>query len=700
MSKSRNLFSIFVPCATVFLSSACIMVLELVAGRLIARYLGASLYTWTSVIGIVLAGITIGNYTGGRIADRFTARKTLALLLAISSVACVTTIILNNLIGRWIFLWQLWLPLRIFIHVCLVFLLPSAILGTVSPVVAKMALDTGLPTGRTVGDIYACGAAGSIVGTFLAGFYLIATMGTIAIIWAVGAVLLLMAILYWTMSKMLYSWATIFTVLMLMGMTPFGWAKTTGASLALREKPNADIIYEDESQYCYIAVQKMPDNPGKRLLFQDNFPYSIIDMGSITDLQFPYARIYAALTEQVSKTKNNLSTLSIGGGGYILPRYVKKIWPNSRVDVVEIDPGITHAAIEAFGLKTDSKINIITMDARNYVDQLLEKKRNSPPIPQYDIIYGDAFSSGYFVPYQLVTKEFNEKISALLANDGMYMINLIDVFDNPKFIAAVVNTLQQTFPNVYVISEKSTHDAGNFIVAASRQKFNLENLHKHPAVKSLDLWILSNSEIQQVKQKANGIILTDDYAPVENLLCPMAFKASEELLVMKYNKQAEDLLQKGKWQEAIEKYKKIIAFKPQLSVKAYSSIAGIFAQQQQWLQAIDAAKAAIEYNDTVTVKYSVSNLNYNIAVTYRMLGQNYKAREYLKIAIEGYKQDLIKEPFSTQTIIDFATALLAIDYNQAVQQLQKGINFMLENDRKDDAAQLQNYLNSIKSSKP
>ena len=59
-----------------------------------------------------------------------------------------------------------------------------------------MALDRGLPTGRTVGDIYAWGAAGSIVGTFLAGFYLIATMGTIAIIWAVGAALLLMGILY------------------------------------------------------------------------------------------------------------------------------------------------------------------------------------------------------------------------------------------------------------------------------------------------------------------------------------------------------------------------------------------------------------------------------------------------------------------------------------------------------------------------
>ena len=75
MNKSKGFFPILVPGATVFFSSACIMVLELVAGRLIARHLGSSLYTWTSVIGVVLTGITIGNYLGGRIADRFAARK-------------------------------------------------------------------------------------------------------------------------------------------------------------------------------------------------------------------------------------------------------------------------------------------------------------------------------------------------------------------------------------------------------------------------------------------------------------------------------------------------------------------------------------------------------------------------------------------------------------------------------------------------
>ena len=52
------------PNLIVFVSSACTMVLELVAGRIIAPYVGVSLYTWTSVIGVVLAGISARQLPG------------------------------------------------------------------------------------------------------------------------------------------------------------------------------------------------------------------------------------------------------------------------------------------------------------------------------------------------------------------------------------------------------------------------------------------------------------------------------------------------------------------------------------------------------------------------------------------------------------------------------------------------------------
>ena len=48
-------------CLLAFTSSACTLVIELIAGRIMAPYIGVSLYTWTSIIGIVLAGMSGGN---------------------------------------------------------------------------------------------------------------------------------------------------------------------------------------------------------------------------------------------------------------------------------------------------------------------------------------------------------------------------------------------------------------------------------------------------------------------------------------------------------------------------------------------------------------------------------------------------------------------------------------------------------------
>ena len=70
----------------VFIASFCTLVVELTAGRMVAPYLGVSLYTWTSVIGVMLAGISLGNYVGGRIGDRFPAVSTLGVLFLLSSI--------------------------------------------------------------------------------------------------------------------------------------------------------------------------------------------------------------------------------------------------------------------------------------------------------------------------------------------------------------------------------------------------------------------------------------------------------------------------------------------------------------------------------------------------------------------------------------------------------------------------------------
>ena len=201
------------PNLIVFLSSACIMVLELVAGRIIAPYVGVSLYTWTSVIGVVLAGISVGNYLGGRLADRWASLRLLgsiylggrladrwASLRLLGSIYLLAGLACFGILaadaasrvtpGNWPIL------VNILVLTAILFFLPCVILGTISPIVAKLAVRDLAETGSTVGKIYAAGALGSIVGTFATGFVLISWFGTYTIAWGVAAVLLLLGFLF------------------------------------------------------------------------------------------------------------------------------------------------------------------------------------------------------------------------------------------------------------------------------------------------------------------------------------------------------------------------------------------------------------------------------------------------------------------------------------------------------------------------
>src|SRR5688572_19721286 len=82
----------------VFGASLCTLVLEIVAGRVLAPAIGVSLYTWTTVIGVVLAGVAVGNYAGGAVARRAASALALAgVLLAAALAAWATAAVVRSI---------------------------------------------------------------------------------------------------------------------------------------------------------------------------------------------------------------------------------------------------------------------------------------------------------------------------------------------------------------------------------------------------------------------------------------------------------------------------------------------------------------------------------------------------------------------------------------------------------------------------
>ncbi|RUL83375.1 fused MFS/spermidine synthase [Tautonia sociabilis] len=193
MSTTGRLLARFSPYALAFFASLGIMTLELVASRLVARHVGASLHVWTSVIGVVLGGICLGNFLGGRLADHTHARRAVGPLFAMGAALTLASLWVNARVGGTPGLGAMPWSLRTLLVVSLDFLVPATVLGLIGPVVAKVAVDQAEKTGSAIGDVSFWGAVGSIAGTFLAGFVLIYEAPTSVIVTVVAAALLIPA---------------------------------------------------------------------------------------------------------------------------------------------------------------------------------------------------------------------------------------------------------------------------------------------------------------------------------------------------------------------------------------------------------------------------------------------------------------------------------------------------------------------------
>lgn len=216
----------------VFIANACIMILELVAGRIIAPQVGVSLYTWTSVIGVILAGMSLGNYLGGRLADRYASLRLLGGVFLLGGITSLGILAADTLAIAARVEWPI--IVEILVLIAVLFLPPAVVLGMISPIVVKLAVEDLARAGSTVGRISAAGTAGSILGTFVTGFWLIAWLGTHAVVLCVATLLLVVGLVLLVRGRRLRD-ATLAALVLLtpIGAVRAGWTR----SQCLRETP-------------------------------------------------------------------------------------------------------------------------------------------------------------------------------------------------------------------------------------------------------------------------------------------------------------------------------------------------------------------------------------------------------------------------------------------------------------------------------
>jgi spermidine synthase len=124
------------------------------------------------------------------------------------------------------------------------------------------------------------------------------------------------------------------------------------------------------------------------------------------------------------------------------------------------------------------------------------------------------------VPWQLTTREAMRLVDAALADDGVYAVNLID---HPPldFVRAELATMRAVFPHVLLLARAPVlagEDGGNVVAVASRQPLPVEGIAAALSRQELTWQVAEEADLDRFVGDAP--VLTDDFAPVDQLLSP------------------------------------------------------------------------------------------------------------------------------------------------------------------------------------
>ena len=493
----------------VFVSGAALMALEIAGSRVLAPNFGSSIFVWGSLISVVMTSLSIGYYWGGWLSAREPSYGKLALLLLVPGITIFFLPLVYPTINDWIAMRDFGSRMNPLIACSVLFLVPGIFMGTVSPYVIRLAATQLNTVGSTAGTLYAVSTAGSIFGTLLTAFYLIPVLGVSNIIHSLGIMLVCLSLVVVPLIRLCHTSparavATVTVAFGLINMVwaPFAWTRT---------------LLQKDSFYHRIRIE---EDDVARYMYFDRTLQSAMNLKDPTALRLIYSR-YTSIGLAFRPDAKKMLIIGLGGGS--IPKKIQKEFPHMEIDAVEIDPEVIKMAKDYFHVKESNVLRLHAQDGRLF----MARTRH-----QYDIILLDAYFTDA-MPFHLTTREFFELAQKKLTPNGIIVANLISAVTGPagKIVRAFVRTQRQIFPQTYVFAARRPDNVSldtiqNVIVVATRDKQRLDIKEIVKRASSLDKGLFPEP-VQDIavayfdRPLAEDVpILTDDYAPTDNLLNP------------------------------------------------------------------------------------------------------------------------------------------------------------------------------------
>jgi len=507
-------FSPLILPATVCITGASVLIVEIVAVRVLSPYYGNTIFTVSSVISTILLALSVGYYVGGQLADRHPSLHWFfsiillsgSLLLATYSVGALFLPVLSSVLSI------TWGPL---ISSALLFLIPALLLGTLSPYAVKLQSvhfpDQGV--GAAAGKIFFWSTLGSIVGSLAAGFVLIPRFGIDQILIANGVGLFMLGLIPLLLLRLSVRKSHF-----------FGFFTILLVALAVFSQAQGGALYSKDGLYEKIVVYDASYGDRPVRFFQQDRSSSgamYLDSDDPLDLVYDYTKYYALYTLFTPKVER---ALVIGGGAYSIPKALLAELPHARVDVAEIEPSLESISQQYFRVPTDERLHTYIEDGRRLL-------RNAEP---YDLIFSDVYYSLYSVPAHFTTQEFFALAKSRLASDGVFIASMIGDLSRrePSLIMAEMRTFKSIFPNSYFFAVTSPHSTQTqniiFVGYNSEKKVSFGAVHSnHPQAAVLDTLAEKRIDVRRF-DLAGYPLLTDNFSPVEYLTARILTKSFTE----------------------------------------------------------------------------------------------------------------------------------------------------------------------------